>query len=399
MRRAKRYRRVSARVRDLEILGYLRASASRRAECESLRVELGEERGASRRGSGEGGAARRGARARANAGLSLRAAARRAAFAGPAPVASELAQNRSAIRGRAGAARSARTAIHAERRKTPRASTKSERRSPPRSRSWKSALLRSGKRSRTSRERELAAQAALAQAARKSRYHLYASCAKSRCGAAEVAARKAERRAQAESLRTEAERLECEERAARERAEALEIAAGGAAHRHAERRHAARVARRRAARRARARRGCRARGGACAGRSDAARSSVARDHSVELRAAESRLHTIEELENSLEGHVPGTRAIVEAWQRGELRGIEGIVSNLITTDERYARALGRRVRRAAFQRRNDHLRGRRARRRFSQSEGSRPGDLSAARHARAIAKGASSTRKSPACPA
>ncbi|MGC2407273.1 MAG: hypothetical protein WA431_12765, partial [Candidatus Cybelea sp.] len=63
------------------------------------------------------------------------------------------------------------------------------------------------------------------------------------------------------------------------------------------------------------------------------------DHSVELRAAESRLHTIEELENSLEGHVPGTRAIVEAWQRGDLRGIEGIVSNLITTDERYARAL------------------------------------------------------------
>ncbi|MGA7355257.1 MAG: hypothetical protein WBW76_07490, partial [Candidatus Cybelea sp.] len=67
--------------------------------------------------------------------------------------------------------------------------------------------------------------------------------------------------------------------------------------------------------------------------------SAARDHSVELRAAESRLHTIEELENSLEGHVPGTRAIVEAWQRGDLRGIEGIVSNLITTDERYARAL------------------------------------------------------------
>ena len=37
--------------------------------------------------------------------------------------------------------------------------------------------------------------------------------------------------------------------------------------------------------------------------------------------------------------MPGTRAIVEAWQRKELRGIEGIVSNLITTDERYARAM------------------------------------------------------------
>ncbi len=64
-----------------------------------------------------------------------------------------------------------------------------------------------------------------------------------------------------------------------------------------------------------------------------------RDQSGEVKAAESRLHTIEELENSLEGHVPGTRAIVDAWQRGELRGIEGVVSNLITTEERYARAM------------------------------------------------------------
>src|SRR5512135_1311592 len=64
-----------------------------------------------------------------------------------------------------------------------------------------------------------------------------------------------------------------------------------------------------------------------------------REQTGEVKAAESRLHTIEELENSLEGHVPGTRAVIEARQRGELRGIEGIVSNLITTDERYARAL------------------------------------------------------------
>ena len=58
-----------------------------------------------------------------------------------------------------------------------------------------------------------------------------------------------------------------------------------------------------------------------------------------MTAAQSRLHTIEELENSLEGHVPGTRAVVEAWQRGELRGIEDIVSNLVTTQERYAHAM------------------------------------------------------------
>jgi chromosome segregation protein len=63
--------------------------------------------------------------------------------------------------------------------------------------------------------------------------------------------------------------------------------------------------------------------------------SVASD----LAGAESRLHTIEELEATLEGHVPGTRAVVEAAQRGDLHGLHGVVSNLIEVDERYARAL------------------------------------------------------------
>ncbi len=40
VRRAKRYRKVSARTRDLEILSYIRASASRREEREMLRVEI-----------------------------------------------------------------------------------------------------------------------------------------------------------------------------------------------------------------------------------------------------------------------------------------------------------------------------------------------------------------------
>ncbi len=40
VRRAKRYRKVNARVRDLEILSYMRASASRRDERETLRGEL-----------------------------------------------------------------------------------------------------------------------------------------------------------------------------------------------------------------------------------------------------------------------------------------------------------------------------------------------------------------------
>ncbi|MGA8576223.1 MAG: AAA family ATPase, partial [Candidatus Cybelea sp.] len=41
MRRARRYRRVGSRVRDLEILGYLRASATRRGESATLREQIG----------------------------------------------------------------------------------------------------------------------------------------------------------------------------------------------------------------------------------------------------------------------------------------------------------------------------------------------------------------------
>ncbi|MDB5094596.1 MAG: chromosome segregation protein, partial [Candidatus Eremiobacteraeota bacterium] len=64
-----------------------------------------------------------------------------------------------------------------------------------------------------------------------------------------------------------------------------------------------------------------------------------REIASQLAGAESRLHTIEELEAALEGHAHGTRAVVEASQRGHLRGLHGVVSNLISTDEQYARAL------------------------------------------------------------
>ena len=58
-----------------------------------------------------------------------------------------------------------------------------------------------------------------------------------------------------------------------------------------------------------------------------------REVAAEIAGAESRLHTIEELEASLEGHAHGTRAVVEASQRGILRGLHGVVSNLISVDE------------------------------------------------------------------
>ncbi len=143
---------------------------------------------------------------------------------------------------------------------------------------------------------------------------------------------------QAEGSRTEAERLEREERAARERAEESEIAAGGASHRHGEQRRRLEALEETLID-ARGRAEDAARDSALAQEDVSRALAVVRDQSGEVKAAESRLHTIEELENSLEGHVPGTRAIVEAWQRGDLSGIEGIVSNLITTEERYARAM------------------------------------------------------------
>src|SRR5262249_23704831 len=132
--------------------------------------------------------------------------------------------------------------------------------------------------------------------------------------------------------------LEREERVARERAEQAEIVAGGAAHRHGERRRALTELEERLLD-ARGRAEDAERDAASAQEEVARAVGAHRDQSGEVAAAQSRLHTIEELENALEGHVPGTRAVVEAWHRKELNGIEGIVSNLITTDERYARAL------------------------------------------------------------
>ena len=143
---------------------------------------------------------------------------------------------------------------------------------------------------------------------------------------------------QAQTLRAEVERLENEERAARERAEQIEIAAGGAMHRRGELQLRLEASEEELLD-ARGRAEDAERETSLAQQEVTRAVALHRDQAVEVRAAESRLHTIEELENSLEGHVPGTRAIVDAWHRKELTGIEGIVSNLIATDERYARAL------------------------------------------------------------
>ncbi len=335
MRRARRYRRVSTRVRDLEILGYLRASATRRAESVALREEIAKN---------EELRSANAAKAEQAAGEFARV--RTQLYRGELQL-EELRSQAQTKRGELAQLEARYAAALARREALERQSTQTSQ-DAARVTAERTSLVTAieGLEGRItplareideSRERELAAAAALAQA-RGNLEAVFTRLREVEASAAEFATRKAERRVQAETLRAEAERLDAEERTARERAEQLEIAAGGASHRENERRRQLAAAEEEVLE-ARGRAEDSDREAALA-QEDVARALTAhRDHSVEVKAAESRLHTIEELENSLEGHVPGTRAIVEAWQRGELRGIEGIVSNLITTDEHYARAM------------------------------------------------------------
>jgi chromosome segregation protein len=335
VRRAKRYRKVSARARDLEILSYLRASASRRNERETLRVEL--ERREELRSAAAAKVAALGARL---AGTRTRAYRQELQL-------EELRSQVQAQRAELGrveadyaAALARREALEAQSTQTSEdaARVQTERVSLTQTIADLEARLQPlAAQLEAARDRELAAQAGLAQA----HAHLEAIFTQLReveATAAEFAARKAERRVQVENLRAEAERLEGESHAAHERAAQLEIEVGSATRRYAERE-------RQLAASENALEDARTRSKACDGALARAQHDLAhalaahRDHSGDVKAAESRLHTIEELENSLEGHVPGTRAVVEAWQRGELHGVEGIVSNLIEVDERYARAL------------------------------------------------------------
>ncbi|HEY1429121.1 MAG TPA: AAA family ATPase, partial [Candidatus Tumulicola sp.] len=187
------------------------------------------------------------------------------------------------------------------------------------------------------RERELATANALT-AARSTLESVFTQLRDVEAAAAERAAADAERRVQTETLRAHSEQVDRELETARERAATLEIAAGAATQGLRERTE--RTAELETVQRDTSERVENAEREASSAQDDLAETlSRHRDALSAVTSAESRLHTIEELENALEGHVPGTRAVVEAWQRGELAGIEGIVSNLVTIDERYARAM------------------------------------------------------------
>ena len=335
LRRAKRYRKVSGRVRDLEILSYVRAGASRRAERETLRAELAKNDEA------------RGAQAAHVATLSAQLADTRTRV-----YRSELQLEE--LRGKAQSARANLSRLEADyaatlaRRETLEAQSTQTSEDAARVRSERESLeatirdlverLAPLQRDvEAARENELAAQSALAHT-RAQLDSIHTRLRAVEAAAAESATRNVERRVQIESLHAEAERLEGELRPARERMAKIEIAEGAAARSLAERERRLEVLDRHVADvRSRFEEAERE---LTASREDSTIAVRAHaEQSGEVRAAESRLHTIEELENALEGHVPGTRAAVEAWQRGELRGIEGIVSNLIEVEERYARAM------------------------------------------------------------
>ncbi|HEY0393970.1 MAG TPA: chromosome segregation protein SMC [Candidatus Elarobacter sp.] len=335
VRRAKRYRKVTARVRDLEILSFLRASASRRAERERVAADLDQHenrRAAAAARAAQLGAAISGLRETlytVELQLDNDRAEAQAARAELARIEADLA---AAVARRDGLERQSSAVVADRERVEGERETLREQIA-----SLEERLAPLTEQTDGSRQRELAASAAVADA-RRGLDAVYQELRAVETLAAERAASEAERRAQIASARTEIERLEREHAGALAERDAHARAAEEARGRFSERELLiARYEAEAAAQRERARV---AREGG-----DAAAARVAdlqrrhREVAAELAAAESRLHTIEELEAALEGHAHGTKSVVEAAQRGLLRGLHGVVSNLISTDERYARAL------------------------------------------------------------
>ena len=335
VRRAKRYRKVTTRVRDLEILSYLRASESRRSERERVQTELdavdGRKVVAASRASTLGAelsalrndlyALELDLEERRSHAQKLRAELAR----GDADLAASIAR-RDALETQSTSSLSDRERVEAERTSlTATIASLAERIAP-----LQTQLESMG-------ERELAASAAVSDA-RAGLDRIFTELRAVEAAAAERAASEAERRAQAQSARSDIERLEREATALRDRMAEHDRTSAGARARFAaagqnEGGLEAELTAQRAALEA-----AEARGPAAAERMASLQHRY-RELASELAGAESRLHTIEELEANLEGHVPGTRAVIEAATRDELRGLHGVVSNLISVDERYARAL------------------------------------------------------------
>jgi len=335
VRRAKRYRRVTVRVRDLEILSFLRASSSRRAERERVAGELDTHE--VRRAAAAARAAQLGAQVsqlrETLYTLELELDGHRAdAQQARAALAALEADLAAATARREGLERQSSSVV------ADRDRVESERVAlRVRIVALDGRLSPLAAQTGAARERELTAAHAVAEA-RGALDAIYSELRAVEALAAERAASEAERRAQIHGAKGEIERLEREHAAALGERDEHVRAADEARRRFSERelligRYEADAAAQRERTQA-----ARERGEAATqrlGELEAARREVA----AELAGAESRLHTIEELEAVLEGHAHGTRAVVEASQRGDLRGLHGVVSHLISTDEHYAQAL------------------------------------------------------------
>ena len=334
-RRARRFRKASARARDLEILSYLRASASRRSEREGLQAQL-ERLDVERTGAAAKAATVEAdlatlrtdlyARERALDALRNEATRTRADLA-------ELESQRAAMSARRDAleSQSSQFVGDRERAEHERAdlSATIER--------LESELAPSARELERGRERERSAQEALATA-RAALDRIFTSLREVEAAAAAHATTEAQRHAQLAALQSEYERLERESFALREEGGRRSERVAERAHEHAAARAGVAALEAQAA-------AAKAAALAAAGRVATAAETLAnaqatyRAATSELAGAEARLHTIEELEANLEGHVPGTRAVLEAARRGEFEGIVGVVSNLVRVEEQYARAL------------------------------------------------------------
>jgi len=335
VRRAKRYRKLSDRLRDLEILSYLRSSASRREEREKLKAQL--DQGEAERAAAEAQAST------LSAELSqtrYRAYQQELQLEEQRSAAQQARSEQARLEAELSAATARLEALEAQSARADEGGMRAEE-----ERVALVARLRGlddergplADRVESARREEAAAQERETDARRRLET-LFGALRDLEANVAERAAREAERRAQADSARKELERLLSEAAEARRSAEALESdLARKEEHLRAERERImeleGRVERAKVAERAAEERVARAR------ERYAHVQNTLKSLAAEEAAATSRLHTIEELEASYEGHVPGTRAIIEAAQRGDVSGLIGVVSNLIEVDEQYARAL------------------------------------------------------------
>lgn len=335
VRRAKRYRRLSSRVRDLELLSYMRASKSRREERDRVRAALGslDERQAA-------------------------AAARASTLAAElSNVRTQLYRQELALEEHRVAAQDARTKLadvqaalagtHARLEALQSQSSVSvadlERSQAERNDLEDALKALSQKiapmlvRVEETRAIEVRVTATLSEA-RAKLDHAFTALRAFETAAAEKMATEAERRATIASAERESDRLGDDLGRMREERVSAERAAAEARSRYAADE----------AELATLERDLEARNAAIAALDTQAQNEAQRLEALqaqfrelhaEVASDEARLHTLEELEHSLEGHVPGTRAVIEAASRGELGGVRGVVSQLLRVDEPYAQAL------------------------------------------------------------